>query len=111
MTLVIGLVTFVKESHVVGLRFIREAGIFFHNATPFLQTFLGFLEKIVGGLYLLVAMVYRDWRRPSAPPPQFPPPPPPLTPSPQPRPSTGPRAIQYVSPERWVVKTQNNDFT
>lgn len=111
MTVVIGLVTFVREFHVVGLRFIREAGIFFHNATPFLQTCLGFFEKIVGGLYLLVAMVYRDFRRPSAPPPSFGPPPPALTPSPPPRPPSGPRAIQYVSPQRWVVKTQNNEFT
>ncbi|XP_063842087.1 uncharacterized protein LOC135089863 [Scylla paramamosain] len=111
MTVVIGLVTFVREFHVVGLRFIREAGIFFHNATPFLQTCLGFFEKIVGGLYLLVAMVYRDFRRPSAPPPSFGPPPPALTPSPPPRPPSGPRAIQYVSPQRWVVKAQNNEFT
>ncbi|XP_050725974.1 uncharacterized protein LOC127003407 isoform X1 [Eriocheir sinensis] len=111
MTLVIGLVTFLRESHVVGLRFVREAGIFVHNATPFLQTVLGFFEKIVGGLYLLVAMVYRDFRRPSVPPPRFPPPPPPSLTSSPPRPATGPRAIQYVSPERWVVKTPNNDFT
>ncbi|XP_045581640.2 uncharacterized protein [Procambarus clarkii] len=115
MTLVIGLFSFWKEAHNLGLRFIREAGIFFHHITPFLQSVLSFVEKLVGGMYLLIAMVYRDWRRPSAPPPPYPP----GSQSPRlfiqgPSPASavppgGSRLVKYVPPEQWVFRNQNNE--
>lgn len=125
ITVVLGLVMAVKESHHFGLRFIREAGIFFHNVTPFMQTVLAFVEKIVGGMYLLVAMVYRDLRTPGRP--SVPPPPPPspypraLPPSTTPYPQTIPtptilnatppasQRIKYVPPERWVFRAQEGN--
>ncbi|KAK3856451.1 hypothetical protein Pcinc_037231 [Petrolisthes cinctipes] len=115
MTLVLGLVMVVKESHHLGLRFIREAGIFFHNITPFMQTVLAFVEKIVGGMYLLVAMVYRDLRRPGRP--SVPPPPPPHSPYPRallpptvhPATPNVSQQVKYVPPERWVFRTQDRD--
>ncbi|XP_047487024.1 uncharacterized protein LOC125037825 [Penaeus chinensis] len=119
ITLVVGLVAFLRESHHVVLRFIREAGIFFRNITPFLQSVMGFVEKLIGGFYLLIAMVYRDIRQPSGPP--GPPPPsssflsphrqPPLAlgqaPPPSPYTPPGPRVVKYVGPEQWVYKSQN----
>ncbi|XP_042872801.1 uncharacterized protein LOC122253617 [Penaeus japonicus] len=118
ITLVVGLVAFLRESHHVVLRFVREAGIFFRNITPFLQSIMGFVEKLIGGFYLLIAMVYRDFRQPSGPP--GPPPPssflsphrqPPLAlgqaPPPSPYTPAGPRVVKYVAPEQWVYKSQN----
>lgn len=119
ITLVVGLAAFLRESHHVMLRFVREAGIFFRNITPFLQSIMGFVEKLIGGFYLLIAMVYRDFRQPSGPP--GPPPPsssfisphrqPPLAlgqaPPPSPYAHPGPRVVKYVGPEQWVYKSQN----
>lgn len=115
VTLTVGLMTFLRESHHVVLRVIHEAGIFLHNVTPFLQSVMSFMEKILGGLYLLLAMVYRDWRRSSAPPPpsfqgprQAPLPiMPNIAPSPA-YPPAGPRVVKYVAPEQWVYKRQDN---
>lgn len=115
VTLTVGLMTFLRESHHVVLRFIHEAGIFLHNVTPFLQSLMSFVEKLLGGLYLLLAMVYRDWRRSSAPPPpsyQGPRQTPlPLMPNQGPPPAyppAGPRVVKYVAPEQWVYKKQDN---
>ncbi|ROT79253.1 hypothetical protein C7M84_002027 [Penaeus vannamei] len=115
VTLTVGLMTFLRESHHVVLRFIHEAGIFLHNVTPFLQSVMSFVEKILGGLYLLLAMVYRDWRRSCAsPPPSFQGPrqtPLPIMPDSAPPPSyppAGPRVVKYVAPEQWVYKRQDN---
>ncbi|XP_071538026.1 uncharacterized protein [Panulirus ornatus] len=114
VTLAIGLVSFLRKSHHFLLHFVREAGNFFRNITPFLQSLLSFVEKLIGGMYLLIAMIYRDWRRPSVPPPPYPPsgqPPLSLTQGqsnvPVP-PHHGPRVVKYVPQEHWVYRTQNS---
>lgn len=62
VTIVVGLIHFGKEAWFFSVRFIREAGIFFRNITPFLQSILRFVEKLIGGFYVLLAMVYHDIR-------------------------------------------------
>lgn len=113
MTLVIGLFSFWRDTHNLGLRYIREVGIFLRNITPFLQSLLAFIEKLIGGMYLLIAMVYRDWRRPSAPPPSYPQ----RGQSPLYLPqgqgavlgAGGSRVVKYVPPQQWVFKSQSNE--
>ncbi|XP_063614204.1 uncharacterized protein LOC134787373 [Penaeus indicus] len=115
VTLTVGLVTFLRESHHVVLRIVHEAGLFLHNVTPFLQSVISFMEKIMGGIYLVLAVMYKDWRRSSAPPPQsFQGPrqaPFPIMPNNTPPPAyppAGPRVVKYVAPEQWVYKKQDN---
>lgn len=114
VTLAIGLITFLRKSHYFMLHFVRETGSFFRNITPFLQSLLSFVEKLIGGMYLLIAMIYRDWRRPSAPPPPYPPsgqPPLPLTQGQSNAPMLPPggsRVVKYVPQQHWVYRTQNS---
>lgn len=112
MTLVVGFVAFLRESHHYGIQFLHAAGVFFRNITPFMQSLLAFFEKIIGGMYLLIAMVYNDVRRSAARPSSQLSVPPPMAiadgrqgfmPSPP-----GPRTVKYVPPEQWVYRSQNS---
>lgn len=116
ITLIVGLVTLLRDSHHIVLGVIHEAGIFFRNLRPFLQSVVVFAEKLIGALYLLIAMVYRDWKQPS-----------PRSASPSPvtkdtlQPSKSdhphlptcppalPRTVRYVPPQQWVYKRQTSN--
>lgn len=74
VTIIVGLATFLQNFWIFFLHFMREFGIFVHHATPFAQSVIRFFEKIVGGIFILIAMVYKDLRQPKMPP--LPPPPP-----------------------------------
>ena len=94
ITLVVGLVALLRQSSTFLILFIREFGVFIHRATPFLQTIIAFFEKIVGGFYLLLAMVYKDVRKPAPP-------------QPPPSYSEPPRPIKYIPPEAWAYRREN----
>ncbi|KAK7077968.1 hypothetical protein SK128_026456 [Halocaridina rubra] len=112
MTLVVGLVTLIRETHHNLLQLIHTVSVFFHNVTPLLQSVLAFVEKIIGGIFLLIAMVYKDFRRPSPPPVTSLPPAtqPPFaigfSSPPSPTSAAGPRMVKYVPPEQWVYRNQ-----
>lgn len=46
------------------LKFTRELSNLIKALTPFAIACVRFMEKIVGGLYILVAMIFRDFRKP-----------------------------------------------
>ena len=98
----VGAVTLLRESWHFTLRFIREMGIFMHNATPFFQTILGFFEKLVGGFYLLIAMVYRDVRNPRPNPNNVP-----YSSISNPNINANPRMIKYVPPSAWGYRKES----
>ncbi|XP_047475565.1 uncharacterized protein LOC125029626 [Penaeus chinensis] len=113
ITLIVGLVTLLRDSHHLVLGVIHEAGIFFRNLRPFLQSVVVFAEKLIGALYLLIAMVYRDWKQPSTRSAS----PSPVTKDTLQPPKSGhphlptsplavPRAVRYVPPQQWVYKRQ-----
>ncbi|ROT84877.1 hypothetical protein C7M84_021929 [Penaeus vannamei] len=116
ITLIVGLVTLLRDSYHFVLGVIHEAGIFFRNLRPFLQSVVLFVEKLIGGLYLLLAMVYRDWKQPS---PQSASPSPvtrhTLQPSKSDHPHVPtcspavPRTVKYVPPQQWVYKRQTSN--
>jgi len=62
LSIVFGAVAFAKESFRLLMYFMREGGTLIDKATPMAQVVFNFFEKIVGGFYLLLAMVYRDAR-------------------------------------------------
>lgn len=51
------------------IRLFREVNNFVHVTTPFLMGILDLISKIIGGFYILIAMM---WRGKDAPPPRFP---------------------------------------
>ncbi|CAL4124739.1 unnamed protein product, partial [Meganyctiphanes norvegica] len=125
VTIVVGLVHFGKEAWFFSVRFMHEAGVFMRNVTPFFQSLLRFVEKLIGGFYVLVAMVYRDIRH-GPPPSSFPPNRPPaaylsgpggppqlaLPPGTQPQYMSANMGQQqsvprYVPADNWVYKRQN----
>lgn len=116
ITLIVGLVTLLRDSYHFVLGVIHEAGIFFRNLRPFLQSVALFVEKLIGGLYLLLAMVYRDWKQPS---PQSASPSPvtrhTLQPSKSDHPHVPtcspavPRTVKYIPPQQWVYKRQTSN--
>ncbi|XP_068244597.1 uncharacterized protein [Palaemon carinicauda] len=111
MTLVVGIVAFVRESHHYGIQFLHASGVFFRNITPFMQSLLAFFEKIIGGMYLLIAMVYNDMRRSAAQSPQLSAPPPAAIADGRQGfipPPPGQRTVKYVPPEQWVYRSQSS---
>uniref|UniRef100_A0A1B6D5U9 Uncharacterized protein n=2 Tax=Clastoptera arizonana TaxID=38151 RepID=A0A1B6D5U9_9HEMI len=42
------------------IRLLKELNVFFHTATPFLLGVLDLIAKIVGGFYILIAMMWRE---------------------------------------------------
>ncbi|XP_076061046.1 uncharacterized protein LOC143036929 [Oratosquilla oratoria] len=130
VTLVVGILTFLRQSWRFGICLFKEAGVFIRNITPFLQSVLGFLEKIFGGLFVLIAMVFRDWRRQPGPPPPpayaiqragpqhaimaspFPPGDyrvrQPVVPPPMGMKDGRPKPTKYVAPDAWVFKQEPN---
>ncbi|XP_018008584.1 uncharacterized protein LOC108666259 [Hyalella azteca] len=61
-----------REAVHLFLLFMREAGFLIDRATPAFQIVVGFVEKLIGGFFVLIAMVYKDVRRPNPPPPAAP---------------------------------------
>lgn len=53
------------------LRFMREFSYIIRATTPIFLAIIDFFTKLVGGFYLLIAMMWRTSRQPQAPPLQF----------------------------------------
>jgi hypothetical protein len=47
---------------------IRESGVLIKQFSPFMLACVDMVGKVVGGFYMLIAMVWRDFRNPQPPP-------------------------------------------
>jgi len=70
LTLVAGTLALIRQLGGFSLRVVHELAFLVDRSTPFALGALNFLSKIVGGFYLLVAMMWKDFRKPKPPPPQ-----------------------------------------
>lgn len=66
VSVVVGTVHACREAVRLFLLLMRESGTLIDRATPLVQILVNCVEKVIGGFFLLVAMVYRDVRKPSS---------------------------------------------
>ncbi|KAF2354023.1 hypothetical protein FHG87_015221 [Trinorchestia longiramus] len=95
VSVVVGGLHCIRESARLFLLFMREAGWLIDRVTPAFQILVNFVEKIIGGFFVLLAMVYKDVRRPN----NYQPPPP--------RPSIAPSfspSLPAIQPRRFVPR-------
>lgn len=64
VTLLTSLIYGIKYLMEFVLKLLREISVFIHAATPFLIACVNLVGKIVGGFYLLIAMIWRGSSRP-----------------------------------------------
>jgi len=70
LTLIAGTLALIRQLGGFSLRVVHELAFLVDRSTPFALGALNFISKIVGGFYLLVAMMWRDFRKPKPPQPQ-----------------------------------------
>lgn len=70
LTLIAGTLALLRQLGGFSLRVVHELAFLVDRSTPFALGALNFLSKIVGGFYLLVAMMWRDFRKPKPPQPK-----------------------------------------
>lgn len=63
-TILVGLVEGAKYLAEYGLKLAHELSNLIRALTPFAIACVGMCEKIVGGFYILLAMIFRDFRKP-----------------------------------------------
>lgn len=63
-TVLVGLIGGAKYFADFSLKLTRELSNLIKALTPFAIACLGMVEKVIGGFYILLAMVFRDFRRP-----------------------------------------------
>jgi len=68
LTLVTGSFALVQQMGAFSLRALHELAFLVDRSTPFALAALNFASKIVGGFYLLLAMIWKDFRAPKPPP-------------------------------------------
>lgn len=66
VSVVLGTVHACREAVRLFLLLMRESGMLIDRATPLVQILVNFVEKIFGGFFLLIAMVYKDVRKPAS---------------------------------------------
>lgn len=64
ITVITGLLHFVKLLGFFSLKFLHQLTLLLHVLTPYFLGILDFVSKCVGGLYILIAMMWRDRRVP-----------------------------------------------
>jgi len=64
LTLVTGCVALLQQMAGFSLRALHELAFLVDRSTPFALGAMNFASKIVGGFYLLVAMIWKDFRAP-----------------------------------------------
>jgi len=64
-TLFAASVSLLKYLSEFSLRLLREFSVLIKALTPIMQRIVEMFEKVIGGFYILLAMIWRDARRPS----------------------------------------------
>lgn len=64
VTVVTGIVNMIKFLIIYTLAFMREISIFVNSATPFMQSVLALIERVIGWFFVFFAMIWKDVRQP-----------------------------------------------
>lgn len=67
MALFSGIIQLIQFSGEFTLRLIREVSNLLHASTPIVISIINMIGKIIGGFYLLIAMMWRDGKQPTTP--------------------------------------------